>query len=464
MWKTEVFGARPFRLALAFALAIAAATVGGFGLIYLEVSSEDSTRIGAILAEEARRNYDAPEDRLRAALAARQTADIRRIDYLAVFDPRGALVLGNVGRLPPILIDGRPHFLSAAQTAALGQSGEAAVFVARRRSDGGVALLGRNLQDTKDIERTLLRALLLALVPTVAAILAIGLLFARQGLLRLESVHDAISRIIQGDLGARLPVSRERDEIDRIARAVNLMLDEIARLLNQLKSVGDNIAHDLRAPLTLAKIKLERALEVEGHPARAQLEAALAQLERAAVTISALLRISEVENGPRQKHFRDVDLAAISAQAGEFYAPLAEAKSLRLTMETPAPIWIRGDEDLLREAITNLVDNAIKFTPAGGAVQIVVETTDGLPRLEIRDTGPGVPPGHREAIFRRFFRQSAGEAKPGHGLGLDIARTIAELHGFELSVEDNAPGARFVMRAAEKASLARAPTRSSSRA
>jgi signal transduction histidine kinase len=453
--KVDAFGARTFRLALAFALAVSAATVAAFALIYFEVARDDVGRISVILSEEAQRSADAPEARLRDALAARQTRDIRRIDYLSLFDSHGALLLGNLHSMPPVPIDGRAHLLSARQMEKLGAAPQSTILVARRRADGGVALLGRNVQDIFEIENALLRALALALAPTIVAILAIGALFARRATRRLAQLHEAIARIMQGHLQARLPAASDGDEIDRIAHAVNLMLDEIERLLDQLKSVGDNIAHDLRAPLTLARIKLDRALESSSETTRAHVEAALAQLDRAAVTIAALLRISAVENGPREKHFQDVDLAAICAQAVEFYEPIAEARSISLTASVSGPLWIRGDEELLREAIANLVDNAVKFTRPGGVAQVTATEIGGLPCVEVRDTGPGVAPADRDLIFRRFYRAAAAEGAVGHGLGLSIARTIAELHGFELRVEDNAPGARFVMRAAAKASLAR---------
>jgi len=452
--RVDAFGARTFRLALAFALAISAATAAAFALIYFEVTRGDVNRISVILTEEARRSADAPEERLRDALAARQTRDIRRIDYLSLFDSHGALRLGNLLHMPPIPVDGRAHLLSARQMETLGAAPQSTIVVARRRADGGVALLGRNVQDIFEIESTLLRALALALAPTIVAILAIGALFARRASLRLAQLHEAIARIMEGHLQARLPAAAHGDEIDRIAHAVNLMLDEIERLLDQLKSVGDNIAHDLRAPLTLARIKLDRALERAPEATGAYIEAALTQLDRAAVTIAALLRISAVENGPREKHFRDVDLAAICAQAVEFYEPIAEAKSITLTASLAGPLWIRGDEELLREAIANLVDNAVKFTGPGGAAQVTAMEVGGRPCIEVRDTGPGVAPADRELIFRRFYRAAAADGAAGHGLGLSIARTIAELHGFELGVEDNSPGARFVMRAAAKASLA----------
>ena len=454
--KLEAFGGRTFRLALAFALAISAATVAAFALIYFEVARGDVSRISVILTEEARRSADAPEERLRDALEARQTRDIRRIDYLALFDAKGALRLGNLRQMPPIAVDGRAHLLSASQMGALGAAPQSTIVVARRRADGGVALLGRNVQDIFEIESTLLRALALALAPTIVAILAIGAWFARRASLRLAQMLAAIAGIMGGQLQARLPAAAEGDEIDRIAHAVNLMLDEIERLLDQLRSVGDNIAHDLRAPLTLARIKLDHALEGAPEATGAYIEAALTQLDRAAVTIAALLRISAVENGPRDKHFRDVDLAAICAQAVEFYEPIAEAKSVSLTADLAAPLWVRGDEELLREAIANLVDNAVKFTGPGGAAQVSAHEVGGRACVEVSDSGPGVAVADRELIFRRFYRVAAAGGAAGHGLGLSIARTIAELHGFELRVEDNAPGARFVMCAAAKASLASA--------
>jgi signal transduction histidine kinase len=449
MLKTDFFGARQFRLALAFALAISAATVGAFGFIYLQVAGADIARVGAILTEEARRNVDASRERLAAALEARQTQHIRRIDYLALFDSSGARVLGNIPTLPSIPLDGRAHVVDGREIAAP----ESAIFVGERRADGGALLMGRNLQDTYDIEDTLLRALAITLAPTVVLILGIGVLFARRATLRFSTIQDSIQRIMQGEMRLRLPVSRESDEIDRIARAVNLMLDEIARLLDQLRSVADNIAHDLRTPLTVVRRKVEVALDAQALPAAARepLDVALSQLDRAAVTITALLRISAVESGARNKGFRDVNLANVCAEACDFYAPLAEAKSVALTATLETPVWMRGDEDLLREALSNLLDNAIKFTPAGGAVRVDAKFVDGRPCLEVRDTGPGVEVGDREKIFRRFFRSAIGIREGGHGLGLSIAQTVAELHGFTLSVEDNQPGARFIMRASDKA-------------
>ncbi len=231
------------------------------------------------------------------------------------------------------------------------------------------------------------------------------------------------------------------------------MLDEIGRLLDQLKSVGDNIAHDLRTPLMVARAKMERALEEDaGAPAlRQTMRASLLQLDKASVTISAILRISAIENGVREKRFGDLDLSQICAEAFDFYEPLAEAKSIAMSLNIEGPTPMLGDEDLMREAVSNLVDNAVKYTPAGGKVRIEARMIRGQPEVSVSDTGRGIAPHERARIFQRFYKGAQEEAVGGHGLGLSIAETIANMHGFELTVEDNNPGARFVLRAAAKA-------------
>ncbi len=235
-----------------------------------------------------------------------------------------------------------------------------------------MVLFGRSLREAYDLQETVLQALGIALAPTILLILAIGAFFARRASRRFERIHGAIVSIMNGDFHSRLPVANERDEVDKVARAVNLMLDEIERLLEQLKSVGDNIAHDLRTPLMVARAKLERALEEDAgiQPARATMQAALAQIDKASATIAAILRVSAVENGARQKRFKDFDLGAVCAEVVEFYQPLAESKSVEMTIEAVEPVPVRGDEDLMREAISNLVDNAVKFTPEGGRVRV----------------------------------------------------------------------------------------------
>jgi signal transduction histidine kinase len=457
MRTLEVFNARAFRLAIAFALAIALATTAAFAFIYWQVYTADFQRAGAILVDEAAKSEGDSEAELRRALQLRLTRDIRRLDFVALFDPNGALVFGNVPGMPSIPVDGQAHVVQEEPLPDLTGNREPAIFVGRRLPGGGVLLLGRSLWETYGLQGTLLRALAVALLPTVLVILAIGAIFARRASQRFERVHDAIVRFMNGELDSRLPVADEGGDIDKVARAVNLMLDEIARLLDQLKSVGDNIAHDLRTPLAVARARIERALNNEEgiDQLRAAMEAALAQIEKVSTTVSAILRISAVENGAGKSQFKDFDLGAVCALVFDFYEPLAESKGVTMVVDATTPVPVRGDQDLMREAVSNLVDNAIKFTPAGGAVRIEARVTDGRPMLVVSDSGAGVPPLERGRIFDRFYRGERGAKSPGHGLGLSIAETIANLHGFKLTVEDNNPGARFEMRAAAPATLER---------
>jgi signal transduction histidine kinase len=453
MLRIEIFRTRAVRFTFAFCLAVSIATAVAFGFIYLRISRVEIQGAANLLEDEAAGSVADPISRLREAFEPRLTRDIRRLDYVALFSENGTKVLGNIPMLPPIPVDGHAHIVSASPASYPGTN-EPAIFIARERPDG-VLVLGRSLRELYDLQRTVLEALALALVPTVLTIMLIGVFFARRAMQRFEHIHSAIVRIMNGELDLRLPVTDERDEIDKVARAVNLMLDEIAVLLDQLKSVGDNIAHDLRTPLMASRSRLERALN-DGSDAdalRATMQAALSQLDRASLTISAILRISSVENDTRKKPFTDLDLSAICTQVFDLYEPLAESKLIVFAVDAVQPVVVRGDEDLMREAIANLVDNALKFTPAGGRVGIEAGMADNAPFVRVSDTGCGVAAEERDKVFVRFYRNSRHQGD-GNGLGLSIASTIAKLHGFELTVEDNHPGARFEMRAAAKASLA----------
>jgi signal transduction histidine kinase len=453
----KVFNSRPFRLALGFSLTITAATAAVFAFIYLQVSRADMDQVGAILVDEAAKSAGDSEADLRKALELRLTRDIRRLDFVALIDSHGQMIFGNVPFLPRIPIDAKAHFVDENVFPDPNGDKDPAIFVARRRADGGVLLLGRSLREDYDLEETLLRALAIALLPTILLILAIGARFAHHASQRFERVHNAIVRIMNGELDSRLPVTNEDGDIDKVALAVNLMLDEIARLLDQLKSAGDNIAHDLRTPLAVARARIERALDNESgiERLREALEAALAQIEKASATISAILRISAVEHSARTTQFKDFDLAAVCTQLLDFYEPLAESKGLTMIVDATTAVPVRGDQDLMREALSNLIDNAIKFTPVGGAVRIEARMDDGRPFVLVSDTGVGVLPQERPRIFDRFYRGERSGQSPGHGLGLSIAVTIANLHGFKLTVEDNHPGARFELRPAPSAPAAR---------
>src|SRR5579883_1148637 len=304
----DLFRSTAFRLAVAFAVATAIATAAVFGLVYLEISTSDVARLRVVLVDEAAKGVTESDDELRRALELRLTRDLRRLDYVALFAADGARVYGNIDKLPNIPVDGKAYFVAEARPSDAVSRAEPALFVARRRADGGVLLLGRSLLEVYAIRGTVLRSLAVGLGPAILLALGIGAFFAQRATRRLSVIHETIARIMQGDLKARLPSGAQNDDIDKISRAVNQMLDELARLLEQLKSVGDNIAHDLRTPLAVMRAKLERGLAAgaDHDELRAAAEDALDQLDKALVMVAALLRVSAVESGLRASTFQEI--------------------------------------------------------------------------------------------------------------------------------------------------------------
>jgi signal transduction histidine kinase len=449
MWAIELFRTATFRLAILFALAVTACTSVVFLLIYWQVATFDVKRLDVILVEEIARAVTQPEDRIKRELELRFTSDLRRLDYAALFDKSGTHQYGNVEAIPQGLpIDGKAHSVQA-RTLPGGGGGtgtEPAVFVAGRRQDGGIVLLGRSLYEVNALRQAVFQALMIGIVPAILLALAAGTMFSLRGTRRLKTINETIVRIMRGDLQERLPAHGKMDDLNYVASAVNLMLDEIVRLLNQLKSVGDNIAHDLRAPLAVMRAKLERGLAGQSdQELRIAAKRALSDLDHALATVSALLRISEIEFGRRRSTFSRVDLTAVCRNVFELFEPLAEAKEIVFTFKAREPVFAIGDFDLLIEAIANLVDNAIKFTPRGGAVGVTVMTNPAGFVIRVSDNGPGIAPFEREQIFKRFYRSQKCRDIPGTGLGLSMAATIANAHGFDLHAEDNQPGAAFVM-------------------
>ena len=446
MRMLEFFRSSAVRVALVFVFVTTVATTAVFGLVYFQIGEANEARNRLILETEAAKSVNRSVDELKTAFEVRLTNDLRRIDYAALFDASHRVMFGNIAALPAIPVDGKSHFVAATPVPGSDNRLEPAIFVARQRSDGTVMLLGRSLLETLAYGRIVKRALVAALAPMLLLALAIGAYFARRSSRRLTTTHDTMARIMKGDTDLRLPIGSGRDPIDRISRDVNLMLDEIVRLLVQLKGVGDNIAHDLRSPLSVVHAQLERGLESSNdEQLRTVVTQALAHIDKAMLTVAALLRLADVEYGPKSRNFRPIDLSAICADLFEFYEPLAESKSIKMTLETRSPVQISGDGDLMREAVSNLIGNAIKFTPENGAVSISVMREDGLPVVRVRDSGIGVEPGERDKIFQRYYRTSSGHRVPGSGLGLSIAAAIANLHELDLRFTDNNPGAVFEM-------------------
>ncbi|MBS0568355.1 MAG: HAMP domain-containing protein [Proteobacteria bacterium] len=394
------------------------------------------------------------QDKLPTALATTAAIDLRGVMSFGLFDASGRYVAGNLDKQPPELpVDGGIHALAHGVVRTDGEHTGPSRGVALQLGGGERIVLTRT---THVIDRVgiiirngFIWALSLTLIPGVLG----GFLLARGSLQRVRRIETAVAPIMRGSLGVRLPISERRDEVDMLASIVNRMLDRLETLLGEVKGVSDSIAHDLRTPLTRLRAQLHRLQrETPADDAHAAtIERCIADTDNLLNRFRALLRISELEDLQRRAGFGDVDLGEKLARVHELYSPLAENKRIAFTLELPANLAsVHADGGLLFEAISNLVDNAIKFTPDGGRVVLrAIEEKTG-PRIDVIDSGPGIPAAEREAVLHRFYRtrtcRNEHECEPaGFGLGLSIVSAIVKLHDyrFEIADADAPPGTRM---------------------
>lgn len=369
--------------------------------------------------------------------------DPRRVKLRGLFDAVGDRIGGNLSAVPPALrLNGAPQTVVAVRSDARGRDTETIRAVAERLSDGRILVIGRNIDELLGFLGRIERILLLALVPAVLLCVGGGVLAGLRAQRRLTVLRRAAARIMAGHLTERLPVHARGDDLDQLVHIVNRMLDELETLVRDIKGVGDDIAHDLRTPLTWVRARLERGRDhaTSQHELNEAVEEAIDGLDQALDVVVALLRIAEIEHGRRYAGFGQLDLGDIVAEVGELYAPIAEDRGLCLEVHADAVPAVAGDRDLLFEAVANLVDNAMKFTPLGGRVSVSVETAARGPLIRVADTGPGIPAQERENVFRRFYRSDKSRHTDGVGLGLNLVAAVVNLHGFALTLRDNAPG------------------------
>ena len=286
-------------------------------------------------------------------------------------------------------------------------------------------------------------AILIGVAVMVVLGLVGGVIMSRWMLARLERINRATARIIAGDLSQRIATEGANDEFDELARNLNAMLERIETLLLGMRQVSDDIAHDLRTPLTRMRSRIEVALmgDPDGADVQEVLSATLADADRLIETFNALLAIARAEAGTKQDDWDQVDLTALARDVIELYEPIAEERGITLRLLGGRGAVIKGHEQLVAQAIANLTDNAIKYTPEGGTVTLATTGTP-LPAISITDTGPGIPVAQREQAKQRFVRLDAQRSTPGSGLGLSLVDAVAKLHGARLELGDAAPGLR----------------------
>jgi signal transduction histidine kinase len=323
-----------------------------------------------------------------------------------------------------------------------GDDPEVVRAVAWHAADGRLVILGYDLDELEDVQNLIVRALGLGLLPALVLSLAAGVTLARRAQHRIGLVHEAVGRIVQGHLAERLPLRGSGDDMDRLAMAVNGMLGEIEHLVGEIQGVGDNIAHDLRTPLTRVRARLERGREEATTPEdfRLCIDRSIASVDQALSVVSAVLRIGEIEHGRRRSGFTRIDLSQVARDAFELYEPLAEERGLTLQLSAESKAPAIGDADLLLEAIGNLLDNALKYGPPGSVVVLAVRRDAGELVMSVVDRGPGIAIADRDRVLQRFQRLEKSRTVSGSGLGLSLVAAITVLHGFRLRIGDAQPG------------------------
>jgi signal transduction histidine kinase len=439
------------RLIAAHLVLVAVSTALVLGFLYW--------RIGGVIDEEQRAVVEAEirglaDDYQRGGAAALARAIGQRLEnpterdavYLLA-DAEGRGLAGNLTRWPPTVApDGgwttlelyrkdrrRPTVISA---------------LALRLPDDELLLVGRDVEARSAFDNTLARALLWALAAITALSLATGWLLSRLVSGRIAEIDNAARGIMAGAFDRRVALRGTRDEFDRLAGTLNAMLDRIETLVRDLRTVTDSLAHDLRSPLGRLVRHLATAADDSVGPdeQKARIEQALREAESVLTTATALLDISRIDAGLGAEQFTDVDLGRLAADVAELYEAAAEERGVSIVAEAAPGLVVRGHDQLLAQALSNLVENALRHAPAGTAITIAAGDEAGVPSLAVADRGPGIPEADRARALGRFVRLDPSRGSPGAGLGLALVSAVARMHGATVELGDNAPGLRASLR------------------
>lgn len=435
LWRTTTF-----RLTVLYGLLFAFGMIALLGLVYLQSSVYLTQRVDGILKTEADALAPLAPQALNDRIGDALTLNGDKTNVFAVFAANGGWITGNLRAMPPGLrVDGRPIEVSPTV-----DFPAHARLIARRLPSGALLVVGRDVNQLREMRQIIASALLWSGAITIVLVGGLAVALSIGPVRRLQVLQAAGREIAAGDLKRRMPTSTNNDELDMFASTVNFMMDEVERLMMEVRGVTETVAHDLRTPLTRARAQLHR-LQQAGSSDPADLARVIAEVDVVLERFRALLRISELEGRERQAGFQAIDLAAIVAEAIELYQPLAEAGGVRLTASAAPSATIEADPKLLFEAVSNLVDNAIKFSSPGGSVTVGLGNDPARPRIIVQDNGPGVAKSERSAVLQRFYRSPENRLIPGSGLGLSIVSAIVRLHRFELVLHDAEPGLMAVI-------------------
>jgi signal transduction histidine kinase len=437
MRRPEFMRSNTFRWAFMMSGVFALFIIVLFGFIYWKLDNYLTARSDRVITAQMEGITVLSPERRMQVIEERLRQDPRGVQLAAMFDPAGRRVTGNLESLPSDLrVDGAAQSAHIVRIDRKGREQQIIRAIARRMPNGDVLVLGRNVDEAREIADVVGEALALGLLPGLCLCLLVGAWLSLRAQRQVEEVNQRVQRIIAGDLRERLPHRTVDEPFAKLAVIVNGMLDEMETMIHALAGVGNDIAHDLRTPLTRARLTLERgrtnAATLEQLQAVA--DKAIAGIDQSLTIITALLRLAEIENSRRSASFGIVALDRLAREVGDIYEPIAENKGVELQVVAPVELTVHGDRDLLIEAMANLVDNAIKFTPMGGRVTIELVRDEDETVIRVTDTGCGIREQERDAVLRRFYRSDKIRSTPGFGLGLNLVAAIVKLHGFRLAI------------------------------
>ena len=445
MRQAQIIHSNTFHRALAVAGVFAIFVIVLFGFIYWQTDQYLIARSDRMITRQLNVIAALPGEQQLDAIDEHLRQDSRGVQYAGLFAADGRKIAGNLEQFPPQLkLNDSVQSLSVVRTQPAGRETHVIRAIARQMPNGDALAIGREVDETREISHVVGQAFALGLLPAFCLCLLAGAWLSKRAQERVEEVNQRVQRIVAGDLRERLPHRDVDEPFSNLAAIVNGMLDEMEAMIHALAGVGNDIAHDLRTPLTRARLALERgrtnATTLEQLQAVA--DKAVANIDHSLTIITALLRLAEIENSRRSAAFGNVSLHEMLREVCDIYEPIAENKNINLRVEVAHRHNVRGDRDLLLEAVANLVDNAIKFTPEGGRVDIELLRGDGETIVRVTDTGGGIGEQEREAVLRRFYRSDKVRSTPGVGLGLNLVAAIVKLHGFRLAIHSG-PGGRL---------------------
>jgi signal transduction histidine kinase len=447
----NLFRTTAFRLTLLYVALFTASVAAILGFIYWSTVEVIDRQTTATIEAEIKGLAEQYKERGLAGLieVIRERADERGDSVYLLADPALGPLAGNLTAWPPSAT--APSEWVSLDLIRRDGSGPVRHEVRARtfRLTGNYRLLvGRDMHEKAKFRNIVVETLTWSLAATLALGLLGGVLLSRGMLARVDGVTQTARRIMQGDLSRRIRERGSGDEFDRLAESLNAMFEQIERLMSGMRLATDSLAHDLRGPLTRLRGRIELALiqPPESAHDRQALVDVLSQADSALAMFDSLLKIAAAESGVVATELKPLDLAALARDAAELYEPVAEERGLEIEVATADGLLINAQRELLSQAVANLLDNAVKHTPAGGHISVRVAAAGAEVVLTVADTGPGILEGDRARVLERFVRLEECRHGPGAGLGLSLVAAVAKLHGATLRLEDNAPGLKVELR------------------